>query len=436
MFNPYQILGLNPTGNGVRVAEIKKAYRDKARALHPDKHPHVSDKEKESFQEAFKVLNEAYSIALENCEGIAINSEEILIENFLEELKELVSKWPLPDQAIANQFLNDSDVVKNIYQLKLNSVVTFHLFRKPLDPLLWELFSNQHYVSNINKPNFAGYPPEQNLEELLDTFRTEITFNRVILFCKDTYETGGPEVPKPETLLTDKEKFWFYVAGIVENLPHMTDHHVRFLYSLKWSLIKKYLSEYIENKGAVHGNTIGNILNIFGCLYKNQAGRYMSIVDESLIIPLKEKIQELSVKNDYASICKVAQIEELIVSIESECTSVIESFLVKHKDTRATRKDIREHITNMHESMVRKIESYEKNEVINQRRNLIQDILKAVFGVFLAAVGLGFPLFSKEFRNKFFYTDTKSRLVNAKDSLDERMPLIRDRERFPHFDVL
>ncbi len=54
MKNPYQILGVSTNATS---AQIKKAYRDKARALHPDKRP-----DDPKAEEIFKDISAAYSV--------------------------------------------------------------------------------------------------------------------------------------------------------------------------------------------------------------------------------------------------------------------------------------------------------------------------------------------------------------------------------------
>ena len=50
----YDILGCS---NGASESEIKKAYRSKAKELHPDRNPN-----KKTSEEDFKQLNEAYDV--------------------------------------------------------------------------------------------------------------------------------------------------------------------------------------------------------------------------------------------------------------------------------------------------------------------------------------------------------------------------------------
>jgi len=53
------LLGLKPKKN-YSHQEIKKAYRRMANKVHPDKHPHASESEKQRMAEKFKEINEAY----------------------------------------------------------------------------------------------------------------------------------------------------------------------------------------------------------------------------------------------------------------------------------------------------------------------------------------------------------------------------------------
>jgi hypothetical protein len=54
---PWQALGLPP---GAASADIKKAYRRLARAVHPDLHPDATDGERRVLSARFSVLTEAY----------------------------------------------------------------------------------------------------------------------------------------------------------------------------------------------------------------------------------------------------------------------------------------------------------------------------------------------------------------------------------------
>jgi molecular chaperone DnaJ len=51
------MLGLAP---GARPEEIKRAYRQLARSLHPDTHPHATDSERRALQARFSELTDAY----------------------------------------------------------------------------------------------------------------------------------------------------------------------------------------------------------------------------------------------------------------------------------------------------------------------------------------------------------------------------------------
>jgi len=51
------VLGVAP---GADVAEIKRAYRRLARAVHPDLHPEATDEQRRALEARFVVINEAY----------------------------------------------------------------------------------------------------------------------------------------------------------------------------------------------------------------------------------------------------------------------------------------------------------------------------------------------------------------------------------------
>jgi DnaJ-domain-containing protein 1 len=53
----FRVLGLTP---GARTEEIKRAYRQLARSLHPDTHPGATDTERRALQEKFAEVTEAY----------------------------------------------------------------------------------------------------------------------------------------------------------------------------------------------------------------------------------------------------------------------------------------------------------------------------------------------------------------------------------------
>ena len=53
----YSVLGVS---QGATQDEIKKAYRNKAREYHPDKHAQSSEREKVEAEKKFKEINEAY----------------------------------------------------------------------------------------------------------------------------------------------------------------------------------------------------------------------------------------------------------------------------------------------------------------------------------------------------------------------------------------
>ena len=54
--NPYDLLGVQPNAT---PTEVKKAYRTKARIIHPDRHP---AKEKNTWEKRFRDVQEAYEI--------------------------------------------------------------------------------------------------------------------------------------------------------------------------------------------------------------------------------------------------------------------------------------------------------------------------------------------------------------------------------------
>jgi|CZKU01.1.fsa_nt_gi hypothetical protein len=54
---PWRVLGLSP---GAEVAEIKRAYRRLARAVHPDLHPGASDDERRALEMRFAEVTAAY----------------------------------------------------------------------------------------------------------------------------------------------------------------------------------------------------------------------------------------------------------------------------------------------------------------------------------------------------------------------------------------
>lgn len=53
----WRLLGLTP---GARLDEIKRAYRQRARSLHPDTHPGATEAERRALQERFIELTDAY----------------------------------------------------------------------------------------------------------------------------------------------------------------------------------------------------------------------------------------------------------------------------------------------------------------------------------------------------------------------------------------
>jgi hypothetical protein len=55
--SPWSVLGL-PTG--ADLAEVKRAYRQLARTVHPDAHPHASDAERRVLQVRFSEITHAY----------------------------------------------------------------------------------------------------------------------------------------------------------------------------------------------------------------------------------------------------------------------------------------------------------------------------------------------------------------------------------------
>jgi curved DNA-binding protein CbpA len=59
--DPYRVLGIEPKPD-LTEAEIKKAYRKKALALHPDKR---KESEREVAQREFDQLQKAYDILLD-----------------------------------------------------------------------------------------------------------------------------------------------------------------------------------------------------------------------------------------------------------------------------------------------------------------------------------------------------------------------------------
>jgi Flp pilus assembly protein TadD len=59
----YQLLGLNPNAS---LEEVKSAYRQQARQLHPDLNPHAAD-----AHQRFISLNQAYQILLEQTQTVA-----------------------------------------------------------------------------------------------------------------------------------------------------------------------------------------------------------------------------------------------------------------------------------------------------------------------------------------------------------------------------
>jgi curved DNA-binding protein CbpA len=55
------VLGLSP---GTEPAEIKRAYRRLARAVHPDLHPQATDDQRRALAASFTQLTQAYRALL------------------------------------------------------------------------------------------------------------------------------------------------------------------------------------------------------------------------------------------------------------------------------------------------------------------------------------------------------------------------------------
>ena len=55
----YKILGV---GRGANAYEIKKAYKKRALATHPDKHAGASESKKRKTENKFKEVGEAYEV--------------------------------------------------------------------------------------------------------------------------------------------------------------------------------------------------------------------------------------------------------------------------------------------------------------------------------------------------------------------------------------
>ena len=55
--NAWRVLGIAP---GAGVAEVKRAYRRLARAVHPDLHPEATDEQRRALEAQFVTINEAY----------------------------------------------------------------------------------------------------------------------------------------------------------------------------------------------------------------------------------------------------------------------------------------------------------------------------------------------------------------------------------------
>ena len=53
----YEVLGISKDST---EQDIKKAYRNKAREYHPDKHAQSGEREKVEAEKKFKEINEAY----------------------------------------------------------------------------------------------------------------------------------------------------------------------------------------------------------------------------------------------------------------------------------------------------------------------------------------------------------------------------------------
>ena len=55
----YGIMGVDETAT---ASEIRRAYLDLSRHLHPDKHPEASPADKKAYTEAFQTMNQAYEV--------------------------------------------------------------------------------------------------------------------------------------------------------------------------------------------------------------------------------------------------------------------------------------------------------------------------------------------------------------------------------------
>lgn len=59
MNDPYKILGVPRTAS---AKEIRTAYKNLAKVMHPDKHPHATDSERAAYEQQFKDIEAAYRI--------------------------------------------------------------------------------------------------------------------------------------------------------------------------------------------------------------------------------------------------------------------------------------------------------------------------------------------------------------------------------------
>ena len=57
----FQVLGLTVSEHLPKLKEVKKAYYDRSKEIHPDKHMNEEEEEKKLFQEKFKRLHTAYT---------------------------------------------------------------------------------------------------------------------------------------------------------------------------------------------------------------------------------------------------------------------------------------------------------------------------------------------------------------------------------------
>lgn len=308
---------------------------------------------------------------------------------------------------ISHPFLGTLTVNTQIYD-NINKLFNHHKLSKSdiqeFD-LLYEykaLFLNESYVSHILKnPEWSFISDIENIKKYIQKHHYLNIDNTHLL--------------------------WNYMATKIDaNAMHYKklDHYL-LIEQCKWDILNPYLSNYHASFGKEGSEEINKINNFFNydlnsnpnfMYYKND----MMFSNKILLIPFNENIERLSLKKDKTSKVKIMQLNFVIDKITQLYKDDLASMALKTNIRSPENMAIK-----THQEIIQILKHAKSSPKINGRSNLIKDLMRIALGSFIAASTLFLVLASKNFRKKFFHTQTRSFLDEVITQLEKRQIIFK-----------